>query len=196
MNWENVPISNTGLGTRALNALRRNGVHTVADLVAADEEWLKGIRNIGEITLNEILKKKEEIAGTGIAPAGKATPSFSGEDVSEWIASPENRARLSEFFEQQDVPLEGLEKLTVRPYNVLMRAGVRTVSAVLARRDTELMLLPGMGYDAFVNLKDALIRFLNVKKAEIRLWDRKNKEETAAQDDPSPDRSHPPSGSR
>ncbi len=185
MNWEKVPIANTGLGMRALNALRRNGVHTVAGLVTVDEEWLKGIRNIGEITLNEILKKKEEIAGTGIALAGKATPSFSGEDVSEWIASPENRARLSEFFEQQDVSLEELKGLTVRPYNALMRAGIRTVSAVLARRDTELMLLPGMGYDALGNLKDALIRFLNVKKTEIRLWNQEHTERIATQDDPS-----------
>lgn len=50
----NDPVDVLGLSTRVRNCLRRNSAHTIADLVARDEEELRDIRNFGPGCMAEL----------------------------------------------------------------------------------------------------------------------------------------------
>jgi DNA-directed RNA polymerase subunit alpha len=58
------PIGVLGLSPRPHNALRRNGIHTIADLTAATPNDITDIRNLGVTYLGEIESK---LAAHGLA---------------------------------------------------------------------------------------------------------------------------------
>ncbi len=47
MDIKDLPITEIGLSTRCVNALRRVGVETVRDMMKCSEAYLAGIRNMG-----------------------------------------------------------------------------------------------------------------------------------------------------
>ena len=59
-----VPIEELHLPLRAFNSLRREGIHTVADLSARSEEELLAIANLGPQSVKEI---KQKLADRGLA---------------------------------------------------------------------------------------------------------------------------------
>jgi Bacterial RNA polymerase, alpha chain C terminal domain len=66
------PVEELGLPLRAFNSLRREGIHTVADLCARNEADLLAIANLGPASVKEIKQKLAE-RGLALAPAGPAT---------------------------------------------------------------------------------------------------------------------------
>ncbi len=66
------PVEELGLPLRAFNSLRREGIHTVADLCARNEADLLAIANLGPASVKEIKQKLAE-RGLALAPAGTAT---------------------------------------------------------------------------------------------------------------------------
>ena len=54
-------VSEINLSHIAWSHLARNGIETVRDLLTTDEEFIKGMQNIGKISLKQIISKKEEI---------------------------------------------------------------------------------------------------------------------------------------
>jgi hypothetical protein len=84
------PIEELNLPVRAFNSLRREGIHTVADLSARSEQQLLAIDNLGPASLKEIKQKLADrgltlsVAGTapggaaGEATAGAAAPGRAG----------------------------------------------------------------------------------------------------------------------
>src|SRR5262249_14310574 len=69
------PIEELSLPVRACNSLRREGIHTVADLSARSEEQLLAIDNLGPQSLREI---KEKLAERGLALSAAGTAPMAG----------------------------------------------------------------------------------------------------------------------
>ncbi len=60
----NLPVEDLDLSVRSYNCLKREGIHTVGELVARSEEDLLDIRNFGSKSIDEV---KETLAGLGLA---------------------------------------------------------------------------------------------------------------------------------
>lgn len=60
----NLPIEQLDLSVRSYNCLKREGIHTVGELVARSEEDLLDIRNFGSKSIDEV---KETLEGIGLA---------------------------------------------------------------------------------------------------------------------------------
>lgn len=56
MDIRDLLIEQTNLSVRAKNALHRNNIHTVGEMMPCTEETLYGMRNLGVKTVNEILE--------------------------------------------------------------------------------------------------------------------------------------------
>ena len=59
----NLPVEDLELSVRSYNCLKREGIHTVGELVARSEEDLLDIRNFGNKSIEEV---KETLAGLGL----------------------------------------------------------------------------------------------------------------------------------
>ncbi|MDG4865321.1 DNA-directed RNA polymerase subunit alpha C-terminal domain-containing protein, partial [Streptomyces sp. T-3] len=59
-----LPIEDLDLTVRSYNCLKREGIHSVGELVARSENDLLDIRNFGAKSIDEI---KEKLAGMGMA---------------------------------------------------------------------------------------------------------------------------------
>jgi DNA-directed RNA polymerase subunit alpha len=60
----NRPVEDLDLSVRSYNCLKREGIHTVGELVARSEEDLLDIRNFGTKSIDEV---KETLAGLGLS---------------------------------------------------------------------------------------------------------------------------------
>ena len=60
MDVKSIKIENIELSRRSYNALRREGVETVGDLLEYTEDSLTKIRNLGRKSIDEVLLKIEE----------------------------------------------------------------------------------------------------------------------------------------
>lgn len=60
----NLPVEDLELSVRSYNCLKREGIHTVGELVARSEEDLLDIRNFGSKSIDEV---KETLAGLGLS---------------------------------------------------------------------------------------------------------------------------------
>jgi DNA-directed RNA polymerase subunit alpha len=71
-----MPIEDLDLTVRSYNCLKREGIHTVGELVGRSEADLLDIRNFGSKSIDEV---KVKLAGLGLAlkdsPPGFALPS-------------------------------------------------------------------------------------------------------------------------
>jgi carbon monoxide dehydrogenase subunit G len=80
------PIEELSLPLRAHNSLRREGVHTVADLVARTPAQLLAIDNIGPASVEDIRQRLAD-RGLSLAPATEAESAAAGMAVAEAVAS-------------------------------------------------------------------------------------------------------------
>jgi carbon monoxide dehydrogenase subunit G len=71
------PIEELSLPVRAYNSLRREGVHTVADLVARTPAQLLAIENIGPASVEDIRQRLAD-RGLSLAPATEAESAAAG----------------------------------------------------------------------------------------------------------------------
>ena len=63
-----LPIEELELTVRSYNCLKREGIHSVGELVARSEADLLDIRNFGAKSIDEV---KAKLAGMGLAPQGQ-----------------------------------------------------------------------------------------------------------------------------
>jgi len=60
-NWQSVSLAEVGLPVRIINTLEDHGVLTVGQLAEKTEEDLRGITNLGEITISKCTKLFDEL---------------------------------------------------------------------------------------------------------------------------------------
>jgi DNA-directed RNA polymerase subunit alpha len=85
-----VPIEELNLTVRSYNCLRREGIHTVGELVARSEQDLRDIRNFGAKSIEEV---KQKLTGMGLAlrdsppwfDPGAAAGSYRADDDQSYV---------------------------------------------------------------------------------------------------------------
>ena len=132
------PIDVLGLSIRSHNALRRENITTIGQLVRMSDEEIKGVRNIGPKSLAEIQKKLQAYL----------------------FANPALATRLEKALAQQKEPPVGtpLAELDI-PREVqgeLQAVGIRSIEEVVGYSEEELLLQLGLGYSNVFILKQGL----------------------------------------
>ena len=59
--WQTVSLADVGLPVRIANTLEHNGVMTVGDLMRITLEEMRGIQNLGEITIRKCSRLLDEL---------------------------------------------------------------------------------------------------------------------------------------
>lgn len=146
------PLDVLGLGVRARNALYRNSIRTVSDLLLLRDEgegYLYAVRGLGEKGVAEIH-----------AALARVTVDF------EPAPSVPDPAEIPVYADRHGLvtPESSIAELGlgVRVHNALHRAGTRTVGALLQRRDEgeeALFAVRNMGEKGVAEVKAALDRF-------------------------------------
>jgi len=78
-----LPIEKLALTVRSYNCLKREGIHTVGELVTRSEEDLKVIRNFGSKSIDEVKQKLAEVGMTLKDDAGFDVADYDLDDYTE-----------------------------------------------------------------------------------------------------------------
>lgn len=115
------PIESLGLDTRATNALRRGGIHTVGALIQMSQKDIFELRNVGVLSREEITKAIESIV-----QSGKIVYHEREEESKAFIETAPESSRLSELLpEIESIRLDDVP-FSVRARNALKRANIQT----------------------------------------------------------------------
>ncbi len=126
-----------GLSSRALNALQRAGITTIDQLRTLSYLQLANIKGIGEKTAAEIHYKM-----AAWSSRHSTTPSTT-----------------DEHDDVEPTPLSVL-KLSIRPYNALMRSHIRTVEQLLSMTRVDLLAVRNIGTKSADEIESKLDEYL------------------------------------
>ena len=127
-------VEELDFSSRTLNALKRANINTVEEIISFTEDEIIKIHNIGETGFAELLKK---LRGLGL--------SFREREVytmGMFIERPEVKGE-----KVLEMTIEELE-LSVRTYNCLVRAGIRTVEDLIQLSEFEVPQLEKPPYSS------------------------------------------------
>ncbi len=175
-------IDTTGLSVRSRNALHREGIHTIGEMLECTEEMLTGIRNLGAKSIAEILNcieyhKKTDAAKTSLSAPPKAPSDVMGE-------TDEKKAVLS-YLSFHNVQTEALNLLSARAYNLLTLAGYDRLETFIYMTADELMGIEGMDALSSAEIEKECLRYLRGNREAIRSFLREcgtNAAETSSRD--------------
>lgn len=136
-----LPIEKTGLSNRAVNALKRNHICTVGDMLVCTEEQLFCMRNLGAKSVNEILQMTEKYKDPEFvekAFSADRTDEEPGEiaDAAAWVKSDEARDAIPELLKEKTI--DELELLSPRAYNMLRFSGYTELGKIIFLTEEEL----------------------------------------------------------
>ncbi|MBK7192658.1 MAG: protein kinase [Myxococcales bacterium] len=131
------------LPPRAQNQLARAGVTTVGELAGLSEAQIRGLSNLGDKTIRDILAFQAQVRARGVA-ATAAPVHREPAIVPELIDSPEPLDRLS---------------LPARVRRMLEAGRLTTIGAVARQPRTDLRALDGVGPNVLTQIVDALHRY-------------------------------------
>ena len=123
-NIDELNIDDMGLSVRSFNCLKRAGINTLGDLTRRTPEDMMKVRNLGRKNLEEILWKMREY---GVWLEGEEPPK------NNLIPSDVDGMTIEEM------------NLTIRSYNCLKRAGIRTVADLRSRTPDDMMKVRNLG---------------------------------------------------
>jgi len=125
VNYEIEPIEKLNLSVRAYNALKRNGIITVGELLKLSDLEITDMRFLGVKSYEEII---EVIHGLGLRFAHETD----NIETVEYVFKCDTDAALKEVLEKDKilVPIENLG-LSNRAYNALKRASVNSVQSLI-----------------------------------------------------------------
>lgn len=132
------PIDSTDLSVRCKNALQRSGIHTIGDLLERSEDNLRGIRNLGAKSLDEILAKIISLNAEATAPSVESM------DFDEWIKIDTNRKTVTDYLKNKNITTDAVALLSARTYNILLFADITYLWQIALKDESELMTISGM----------------------------------------------------
>ncbi len=137
MEIKELPIEQTGLSVRSLNALHRYKIHTIGQMLEQTEESLIQMRNLGTKSVTEILTK--------IAEVRTAMASGESDIKAEQAEEPEKETTV--LLEEHGYTIDDLETLSPKAYNILSLNDQTDLFHVAAMSWKELMQIPHMDSD-------------------------------------------------
>ena len=144
-----IPIEALGLSVRSFNCLKRAKINTAQELMGKTEEELLSIRNLGR-------KSAEEIAAvmSRFDTASFLETDASGNEIPEAEPSDELAPSDEEIpvIVADDRPIEALN-LSVRSYNCLKRAKIKTVQQLLDISSEDLIKIRNLGRKSLEELE-------------------------------------------
>lgn len=148
MDVKTLSVDSIGLSNRSQNALHRAAIHTVGDMLGYTAESLSEIRNLGNKSIEEILKKIEEYreideAG-GLPDDEPMTASQVPENFDDWIKEAVGKEYVLSWLQKKECRIDSLELLSVRAYNLLLFNGYDFISQIAFIDEQELLQLPRM----------------------------------------------------
>jgi len=171
MNIRELTVDRIGLSVRSLNALRREGVHTVGELLGYQEESLREIRNLGNKSVAEILEKIEEykqLEGRVEEDDSDAgTEYMLPENFEDWIRKPAGRDFISSWVKNKGETLDQLELLSARAYNLFTLKGYRYLWQIIGLDHSEMMQIPRMDSRTATEIERACRQYLRDHEEEI-----------------------------
>lgn len=165
-----IDLDGIALSNRTRNALRRQGIHTTADLLKVSREQLECVPQIGEKTIREISEVQQLLKEEKTGSVSSSDKMSLSEDCSLWLENKEQRKWISEYLKQNDKPLRELSGLSARTFNALMRGGIVSLHKAVSSSDSEIHAVRGMGDTSETELKYGLILFFEQNKEEILTW--------------------------
>ena len=152
---QETPIESIGLSNRATNALRRGGVHTVGALIQMSQRDIGGLRNVGVLSREEIMKAIESIIQSGKVGCNKCK-----ETQETNIGNVLRTGRISELLpEIESISLDDVP-FSVRARNALKRANIQTASELIQMSEKDIISLRNVGTqtrDEILGVVDAII---------------------------------------
>lgn len=149
------PIRVLRLSTRAYNRLRRAGIDTVGQLALLSDEQLLSIDQLGLQSFAEI-KRKLQVYLSRYPLGTRASHDADG------AVSP-SPGKVASVFRHRPQPegtaLKALG-LSVRPYNVLTRSGIKTVEQLSAMSDEQIAAVRHIGSRWMTEIKSKLEAYL------------------------------------
>lgn len=156
---ENMRIEELNFSMRTYNALKRNGINTVQELIDTPAEKISTIPNIGGMCLNEI----------------NAVLSKKGLKFKDKNNVPDKDTQLEIQNKKADeIKLEEVG-LQFKYYRRLRLGGIETLHQLLDKTDEELLSINGLGKTALKEIKNELVKLGYLNKEEC------NKEEELEQ---------------
>lgn len=160
-NVQDAPIESLGLGTRATNALRRGGIHTVGALIQMSQKDIFELRNVGVLSREEITKAIESIV-----QSGKIVYHEREEESKTIIETAPESSRLSELLlEIESISLDDVP-FSVRARNALKRANIQTADELVQMSEKDIMGLRNVG----AQTRDEILAVINAIMREGRAY--------------------------
>ena len=147
---ENMRIEELNFSMRTYNALKRNGINTVQELIDTPAEKISTIPNIGGMCLNEI----------------NAVLSKKGLKFKDKNNVPDKNTQLEIQNKKADeIKLEEVG-LQFKYYRRLRLGGIETLHQLLDKTDEELLSINGLGKTALKEIKNELVKLGYLNKEE------------------------------
>lgn len=143
------PVTDFDLSVRARNALRKMNVRTLADLLRVTESELRGFKNFGESSLEEI---KAMLAQRGLR-LGQATDQQQS-SVKQAVYD-QLKSSTGGDDETLSKPVNELE-LSVRARKALSMLGIVSLGDLCMRTEAELMGVKNFGMTSLMEIKEKL----------------------------------------
>jgi len=159
MEINELPIEQTGLSARALNALHRNNIHTVGAMLDQTEDGLSQMRNLGSKTVSEIMAKIADFKMSLLN--GKTAVS------EETVTGPSEQA--IKILETQEQTIDDLELLSTRAYNILKLNGLTKLYRLASMSWDDLMGITRMDSGLADEIVMQCRRFCQSLEAETQL---------------------------
>ena len=161
-NVQDAPIESLGLGTRATNALRRGGIHTVGALIQMSQKDIFELRNVGVLSREEITKAIESIV-----QSGKIVYHEREEESKTIIETAPESSRLSELLpEIESIRLDDVP-FSVRARSALKRANIQTADELVQMSEKDIMGLRNVG----AQTRDEILAVINAIIREGRAYE-------------------------
>jgi len=175
------PLYDIGLSRRSINALRREKIVTVEDMISLTEQDLHQIRNLGKKSVDEILGKINLYKYGNVLQGGKESDDNAiktrvgasitdPEGFDEWLLAEDNQKVFLDYLYKQNYKTDSLEMLSTKAYNLLLFSGYESLHQFVLLSVDQLMRIHRMEYALAEEIHKHCLRFVTEIKPTFIKW--------------------------
>ncbi len=166
MGATSISIDLLGLSVRSTNALHRNGIHTVEDLLMLTDEDLLCMRNVGRKSVDELLAKISEYK---ILCDQAEKEEAAAEDDMHWQT-------VIAYLADSNAEIYELELLSTKTFNLLLFAGYRYLYELAELYKNGLMEIPCIDSVSCAEISDVLNLYIQEHEADILEYSKRQRQ--------------------